>query len=279
MDLLGESCNRLLVSDKESGLVCVIRGADDLYCAGAATEWSTEFSFPIALPEAPVVFDLPDDASQMNSNEKLEFCWIDDEGWLGCVGPVPPVRQNCTDVAVSDNPILCSVCGGSLKCEGDSIAPEVTAAGVTEVVISDRQSFWLTTDGTVHWALDDIQSDILPGKYKALFLNDNAEPCGVKTTGELACTAIGLTGDVHELEGSFSSGSAAGLRVCLVQEDGKIRCFARSDETFVPAFGPEGDDFVSVVTPFDKSCALTRAGEVVCWNDEGLLEDISAKLN
>jgi len=281
MDLQGESCVRLLVSDKELGQVCAVRGETELLCAGGPLDWNTELEFPLALAEFPSVFRLPDDASTLSG---LGYCWIDEGGDLGCSADLTvPAGSDCTDLALSDSWNTgslgtCTLCAGQLDCTTGT--SELSVEDVAQVALSDTTPFWLTSDGSIHDPYGE--EPVLTGSYSSLIAHDNGLPCGIRDDGALVCGVYATGSDPAQqlvLEGDFVRGSASLLGVCVIDTSGAVSCFSLEGESFEPAFSPEGNEFVEVALTNAKACGLTRAGVVVCWDGEGLLDEFSAKLN
>jgi hypothetical protein len=271
----GESCGRLLVSDKEGGLTCVVRGESSLSCAGGNTVWSENLNFPVELPEFPTLLVLPDDTGRVTSNELLQYCWLTEQGEVGCTADYQaPNRDNCTDVAISDGQ-LCSICSGIFSCEGG----DTSAIPAREVEMSDSFALWLSTEGDAYGGLSPLGDTTFPGQYEDLFLDGSSTPCGLTADGALVCSVGNPDGTTYRLAGEFSVGSMENGRICLIEKSGAARCVSLLDGQYVPIFGPSGDDFTWVVTNHNHSCALTKTGEVVCWDNEGLREDVSEGLN
>lgn len=283
IQLQGEACVRLLTSDKEMGTVCTVRGEKELQCAGGDATWSPELDYPTELEEFIVALRLPDDTS--SSGEPLAVCYIDEQGSIGCVesqalefAASALGGSGCTDFALSDMSIACRLCEGHLNCEGQGTAG-LSADDVLQVAISDTNAFWLTTGGEIHYHVEPDEP-FLPGKYSFLFVDDNLTPCGIRDDGDLVCASWSEDGTNYELAGDFVTGSGgAGDRRCVIDAGGTLSCFAIVDGEFQPIFSPPSGDFVEVAVSQNKSCALTRAGAVVCWNEEGLLDEFAAKLN
>lgn len=270
--LQGTDCARLLASDKEGGLVCVVRGERQLVCAGGPAGWSPELEFPVELPAFATKLSLPDDST--TSTTEIAYCAISNDESLFCTAGIAPLGgTECTDVAVSDGPSACSICGGTLEC------PDLSVPGVEQVVLVDYLPHWLDSQGEVHWSI--ASEPILPGHYVFLFLDDFQTPCGIEDDGDLICALdAGGTGNVVEVPGPFvdGAGQAGGAR-CAISPTGSATCFAIGDGDTVPIFAPPQTDLTRLVATQNAFCALTRAGAVVCWNSEGPLPDLSDPLN
>jgi len=284
IELQGEACVRLLASDKEMGVVCTVRGEDELKCAGGDETWSPELDYPTQLAEFIVALRLPDDTS--STGEPLAVCWIDEQGSIGCIesqGLAFAVGAlggtDCTDFAVSDSSIACPLCAGQLSCTGPS-SGDLSVDDVRQVALSDTNAFWLTGEGEIYYQFEPEEGPFLPGNYSFLFVDDNVTPCGIRDDGDLVCASWSEEGATYELAGDFVTGSGgAGDRRCVIDASGTLSCFAIVDGEFQPIFSPPGGDFVEVAVSLNKSCALSRAGAVVCWNEDGLLDEFAAKLN
>lgn len=271
IELANESCVRLLASDKELGMLCTVRGERELLCAGGSLEWA-DVTFPIELPSFVAKLRLPDDVSSV-SIAPIPYCFVTEDGGFGCAeGLSPPGASGCTDLVLSDGPKFCSLCNGTLEC------PDAAATSVVAVAISDTYPFWLNVDGEIHWPVNDELQ--LPGTYESFFMDDNMVPCGIEADGTLVCADVDFVEPPTEVEGPFVRGSAGpGYRRCAIGEDGTLTCFTLQAGIATPAFAPPGNDFTEVVVSSLTSCALTRLGEVVCWDAEGLLTELSDQLN
>jgi len=282
IELQGEACVRLLAADKEIGTVCTVLGEKELRCAGGDEEWSPTLDYPIELEEFPTAFRLADDTSA--TGQPLAFCWIDGAGAIGCTEHEYLALEthglggtDCTDVALSDVPVVCTLCDGHLACQGGGLV-DISIDDVLQVAISDVNAFWLTSAGEIFYGYQP-DAPFLPGTYSFLFVDDNLTPCGIRDDGALVCGSWDEAGATHELAGDFVTGSGVSSRTCVIGVDGTLTCVSLVDGAFEPIFSPSGSDFTEVAVSSTKSCALTRAGAVVCWNEEGLMDEFAAKLN
>jgi len=282
IELQGTACVRLLASDKEMGTVCTVRGEKELKCAGGDEEWSPTLDYPLEVEEFPTAFRLADDTS--STGQPLAFCSIDEAGSIGCTEHDYLAFEtnglggtDCTDVALSDIPVACTLCAGHLACEGGGLV-DISIDDVMQVAISDLNAFWLTSAGEIYYGYQP-DAPVLPGTYSFLFVDDNITPCGIRDDGDLVCGSWDEEGTTYELAGDFVRGSGVSSRTCVIGVDGTLTCVSLVEGAFEPIFSPPGSDFVEVAVSSTKSCALTRAGVVVCWNEEGLMDEFAAKLN
>ena len=268
----GTDCVRLLTSDKEGGLVCVVRGERQLVCAGGFVTWSQTLEFPIELPAFPTKVSLPDDST--GTGPEIAFCAINEEGGLFCSAGITPLGgTDCSDVSLSDASRACSICQGTLEC------PNLSAVASTkQVVVVDGSAFWLDDEGEVHWPFSP--EPVLPGKFVFFFLDDFQVPCGIREDGDLICALDSGATDFVTVPGPFVDGAGLiGDARCMIDPGGRATCFTIEDGDVVPAFAPSDADFTHVTGTQGTFCALTQRGTVVCWNGEGLLPEISDPLN
>jgi hypothetical protein len=256
-----QSCAHDLVAQKETGFVCALYGGSNVYCVGGEAEWNPVF-------ETPLDLGAPTSSIAVEADISAAICFVQN-GSIGCTQTYSPETVNdCSRVAI-DQGALCSLCDGHMSCT-DSAQTEVD--DVRTMVISDSFVTWLTMDGSIESALG---SPLMPGSYVHLDVDDEIRACGVRQDGALVCaTSGGNNAAFLEQPGDYIQVSAgyAGRR-CALTAGGEVDCFEFSDQGFSPAFSPEGSSFVQVVSASDKSCALSRAGKVQCWDTDVLSFD------
>jgi len=274
MEPSGEQCARLLASDKEVGLFCVVRGERDLVCGGTPVEFRDDLVFPMELDHVVRQLRLPDDATSFA--DPTTHCFIDDDGSVGCTAPelVPVGTAPCSDVSITDGHVVCTVCNGELQCPNrDLVVDDVKA-----VIGSDAMPFWLDDAGEIHWPI--TEEPFVSGTYVSFFMDDNQVPCGIEADGDFGCAPDAAGGAAIEVAGPFVRGTAAGLHyLCAITPQGTIDCFQLEDGAKAPRYSPPGDGFTQIASSQLRFCALDALGSVTCWDHVGLLEDLSQQLN
>lgn|GEM_PF-1855783 len=261
----GEECLRLLAIDRESGMMCAVRGTRELVCVGGEYDWKEPHWGSFQLPEAPTDFAL----SEMTTTASLpESCWINAAKEAKCSWDPEEIQGvDCAHVLAASGPAMVAICDGSLVSSNLAIATDpVPASGLA---LSDLTVIWLDPSGNMQ--ATHSSNAILEGSFVDLVLSDLGGLCGIRDDGALVCLHYEGQGP-FELAGNFTQVGGSGDNVkCSLGGDGTIACFSLDETGFSPAFSPTGNHFVSLVSGHNESCARTRAGAAVCWNEEGLV--------
>lgn len=260
----GQECLRLLTIDRESGMMCAVRGADALVCVAGEYDWTEPRWGTFPLPEAPVDFSLGENTP--TGDELPASCWINLAGELKChLDPDEVLAVDCAQVEVGSLPDKAAFCGGTWV----SDLPLPDPGSVDSFTLSDVVVVWLDDAGHLHSSFPD---DTLPaGSFVDVVLSDLNALCAIRSDGTLVCVDDERTGP-FEATGDFVQVGGSGDNVkCALAANGTISCFAMDETGFSAAYSPPGDTFVSVVSGRNESCALTQAGTAVCWNEEGLV--------
>lgn len=266
----GAPCARIVVTDKESNAVCIVTGERSLHCFPT---WlgniGTTPTFEAELPDDIVRVVPMGDGAQVTS---MEICALTAQGALYCRSGgdefVQVKESGCTDVAVTDDPIICALCDGATSCD-DTSALE----GEIAVDAADNFVYRLTEEGVYQGALED---PVLVGSFVDIAANHDGAVCGLTETGGLDCTADVRT--IHaQADGPFAAVSMGQWpHVCGVDAQGRGTCFNMLTEEEVPL---PNKTWVSISSSTIDSCGLTVQGQVLCWTLEGDPIELPSRYN
>lgn len=115
---------------------------------------------------------------------------------------------------------------------------------------------------------------LLVGAIVALFALDTpsvyadggtvvAGECAIASEGRIVCWGYGPIADNSPIEGAFDQISNHRRASCLRAKDGTIECFGEFGH-WGGAYGPLGNDYVSMSSSDTFACGVTSTGGVVC---------------
>jgi len=268
-----EPCVRSLTSDRESGILCLLRGPAQLECGGPLG-WPPVFAPEIS--EGVVRLAVADDGTvyQGSATPFEPRCELLPTGGVRCFGLTDAAafeaqgRTDCTKVVVNDQPQpgACGLCGGTLLCSSEALLP-APLEGVLDFDATDGQVHWIAEDG-IHRNLDDAW--LFPGSYVSLFVNHEGGVCGLTPEHALRC---GRSSDAEPFAAWAIDASPATAVVLntwphasVLAEDGRVLGVdLDARETIFTHSGP----FVEIQGSAGFTCGRSRLGEVECWDPTG----------
>jgi len=264
---IGHTCARF-----ESGIV---------KCWGDASSGQMGDRDPVPVTSAraiPGVDDAIDVAVRVAST-----CVVHKAGHMSCFGRLARAatdpsmkrlleRRDLANVSIGDDELCAVLRDGRVDCLGEIETlhdPDHAVAGlhdVRQVVIGDDHVCALRTDGNVLcWGANDMQQLTGPtsgggSSSPRLVLGANqivqlsagsAHTCARRQDGSLVCW-----GEVD--------GGVLGFRSPYAVKDGFSTTTHMPESTSATAV-PDLNDAVDIATGWNSSCAIRRAGDVVCW--------------
>jgi hypothetical protein len=252
-DVDGPDCARIIASDKESRVVCVVLGSDRLQCWPG---WGT--TTETIAPRDTVDVLLPDDGAHANG---VTQCFLSSAGLHSCLPSSECARVHLSDTA------LCGICSGKLYCKDER--------GTKPPEIQAPIDIGLTDDAVVLVGSLGVQAyDItlpLPSEWKgapvSIAVDHQHGGCIVSDQQEVSCWA-NLTDGLKPSRWSGSFKKLAGLtlpRACTLDQARRVGC---GDVFEDAAPTPVGDaDSVGIAVSSYQVCSLSVAGRVKCWSD------------
>jgi len=258
-------CARSLTTDREGGFICAIWGRDDLRCMGSWPLLET-YSLDFDADEVAIV----DDGRALMWS--ADYCGLSREGRVACndtldVGGVDlSLLTGCTKIVVNDQPTphVCALCESEIHCarelpRGD-FWPE---AAVIDFDSTDGTLFWLSSDGVYS---SYSEEPVLAGTFSALTLDHEQNFCVRTNDDHAGCYFEGTFAEssqkyaeVRPGAAPYAMGLTASGAVDLLVQEGESLALQQRHE------GP----FIQISGTLTARCALSGAGEVRCWNDEG----------
>jgi hypothetical protein len=160
---------------------------------------------------------------------------------------------------------MAATCGGILV--SNVLATDAEPMPASDLALSNVTLMGLDPSGQLQATHSSIT--LLEGSFIDLVLSDHGGLCGIRNDGALVCLHDEGQGP-FEMGGDFIQVGGSGDAVkCALGADGTIACFSLNETGFSPAYSPPGDNFVRVVSGNNESCALTRPGTALCWNEVG----------
>jgi len=259
----GADCVRLLVSDKESNGVCVVRGQTTLECWPG---WGAPRTGQVP-PSTTGVF-LPDDYSALGPDD-LRLCVQVERGAYSCLMNA----TGCAHGAAGDEG-FCAICAGQLHCEGTSSVtqPPVLNQPLLDMTITDMNAIVLSSQDV------RFNTEILPlppawqGSPSELYVDHQLAGCVRTGTNELGCW-LSSKGPIQSSawHGHFRKLVLTTLpQACVLDEQGQVACGNILQDTKLERLGEPG--MLDLVASNAEVCALSRAGTVSCWRGAAALE-------
>lgn len=249
-------CARLLASDKERNLVCVVMGATDLQC------WSTWGD--------AVSRKVPAETREVLLNDNGAY--TPSYPWYPCVRTGSdqyscfPGTAGISRVAVGDYG-SCAISDGTLLCLGGA-GPGVPPKPAIDVDISDATVFTLGGAGFAPGDWKPRLPDFWQGTPRSLRVDHQSAGCMVSTLDEMACWADVSQPFVRSAWTGFRKWLPMTLpRACVLDAKGRMGCGDILQDP-APAFF-DTTNVVDIVASSSLACALTREGHVHCWNADG----------
>jgi len=214
--------------------------------------------------------------------DNAQSCGITEEGivcWGRNVeGESEPQKDEWIDVGTKYN-ISCGVSASyELSCWGEEYYGYSTL--MQEYELKRIEMSWggicgLSLTGNIHCVLMPSFVELTEYVFVDLCVGD-IHVCGLTEEGSVECNSgYGDWSYPSDVEDPFigidCSNSSSEEDVCVVHSSGRLSCFSSDALLSSP---PEGHHYTQVSVGVYHACAVTQAGEVVCWGrDEwGLLD-------